>query len=117
MKLLRRLITLACILAAPFTHAAEKPAGNAPADAKKTAETRMPRFVSAEQVKGMPPCKATVEQQAPCYSIFRTTDGKEFSIGGPAAGQNVVQFLKTLKNGQTYEFPKVFLDYQKKNQR
>ncbi len=114
MKLLQRLITFACILAAPFTHAAEKPAGNAPADANKSAETASPGYETAKQIKAMPPCKATVEEHHSCYSIFRTADGKKFSIGSPAATQDVVQFLQTLKNGQTYKFPSVFLDYQKK---
>jgi hypothetical protein len=44
MKLLQRFTTLACILVAPFTHAAEKPAGNAPADAMKSAETAIEQF-------------------------------------------------------------------------
>src|SRR6266498_1897347 len=91
MKLHPPLTTLACVVAATFTHAAE----------------------TAEQIKAMPPCKATVAEHHGCYSVFRTADGKKFSIGSPAATQDVVQFLQTLKNGRSYEFPSVFLDYQK----
>jgi len=113
MKLRQRLFALACILATPSTHAVEKPGGNAPAEAKKPAETRMLTFETAAQIKAMPPCKARVEEHAPCYSVFRAADGKKFSIGSPSATQDVVQFLQTLKNGQIYKFPGVFLDYQK----
>src|SRR6266568_5116194 len=59
----------------------------------------------------MPPCQATVDEHNSCYSIFRTAEGKKFFIGSRAATPEVVQFLKTLKNGQTYEFPGAFLDY------
>jgi hypothetical protein len=117
MKLLQRLIALACILAAPITNAGEKPPGNAPSDAAKIAETAPPSYESAEQIKAMPPCKAIVEENHGCYSIFRTLDGKKFSIGSPAATQQVVRFLGTLKEGQTYKFPSVFVDYQKQKRR
>jgi hypothetical protein len=80
---------------------------------KKSAETAMPDYETAEQIKTMSPCKATVEERHPCYSIFRTADGKKFSIGSPSATQEVVQFLGTLKEGHAYEFSGVFLDYQK----
>ena len=80
---------------------------------KKSADTAMPDYETAEQIKAMSPCKATVEEHHPCYSIFRTADGKKFSIGSPAASQHVVQFLGTLKQGHAYRFPGVFLDYQK----
>ena len=79
----------------------------------KSADTVMPDYETAEQIKAMSPCKATVEERQPCYSIFRTADGKKFSIGSPAATREVVQFLGTLKEGQVYKFPGTFLDYQK----
>ena len=80
---------------------------------KKSSDTVIPNYETAEQIKAMSPCKATVEEHHPCYSIFRTADGKKFSIGSPAATQHVVQFLGTLKEGHGYKFPGVFLDYQK----
>ena len=85
----------------------------ASSDVKKSAET-FTGFETPKQISAMPPCKATLEQQQPCSSIFRTADGRKFNIGSPAATPEVVQFLQTLKQGQTYEFPGVFLNYQKK---
>ena len=80
---------------------------------KKSADTAMPDYETAEQIKAMSPCKATVEEHHPCYSIFRTADGRKFSIGSPAATQEVVQFLGALKEGRAYRFPDVFRDFQK----
>src|SRR3954470_2042284 len=105
------LMTLAWLCAAPFAGAAEINSRHAPADAQNPAETTMPSAETAAQIEAMPACKATVEEHAPCYAVFRTADGKKFSIGSPAATQDVVQFLQTLKDGATYEFPRVFLEY------
>jgi hypothetical protein len=80
---------------------------------KKSGET-ITCFETGEQIRAMPACKATVEEQQPCCSLFRTADSRKFYIGSPAAGREVVQFLQTLKEGQIYEFPGVFLHYQKK---
>jgi hypothetical protein len=80
---------------------------------RKSADTVMPDYETAEQIKAMSPCKATVEERQPCCLIFRTADGKKFSIGSPAATPEVVQFLGTLKEGNAYKFPGIFLDYQK----
>ena len=63
--------------------------------------TEMPGYETAGQIKAMPPCKAAVEEHHSCYSIFTTSDGKKFSIGSPAATREVVQFLQSLKTGQT----------------
>lgn len=82
---------------------------------KKSAETAIPVYETAEQIKTMSPCKATVEERHPCYSILRTADGQKFSIGSPAATQEVVQFLGTLNDGHAYKFPGVFLDYLKQS--
>jgi hypothetical protein len=71
-------------------------------------------YGTAEEIKAMPPCKATVALRAPCYSVFKTADGKWFTIGDPGSEPNVWQFLGTLKDGQSYEFPAAFLDYHKK---
>src|SRR5258708_26678701 len=108
MKLLQGVITLACILAAPVTNAGEKAAGNATSDAKKSAETAIPDYNTAKQLKAMPPCKATVEHNGTCVLSLRTADGKEFYIGSPGATPEVNYFLHTLKEGQTYEFPGTF---------
>jgi hypothetical protein len=71
-------------------------------------------YVTAEELKAMPPVKATLELRGPCFSIFRATDGKQFVIGDPGSKREVRQFLGALKEGQTYEFPNAFLDHQKK---
>lgn len=71
-------------------------------------------YVTAEELKAMPPVKATLESSGPCFSIFRGSDGKQFVIGDPGSGRAVWRFLGTLKEGQAYEFPSAFLDYQKK---
>ncbi len=62
----------------------------------------------------MPPCKATIKETGPCYAVLKTADGKHFSIGSPAAKEEVIQFLQTMKEGQTYHLPEHFLDFQKK---
>ena len=84
-----------------------------PADMEEEFLRHVLEYETAEQIKAMSPCNAAVEERQPCYSIFRTADGKKFSIGSPAATREVVQFLGTLKEGQVYQFPGIFLDYQK----
>lgn len=71
-------------------------------------------YVTAEELKAMPLVKATLELRGPCFSIFRGGDGKQFVIGDPGSKRDVRQFLGALKEGQAYEFPNAFLDYQKK---
>ena len=71
-------------------------------------------YVTAEELKAMPPVNATLESSGPCFSILRGSDGKQFVIGDPGSGRVVWRFLGTLKEGQAYEFPSAFLDYQKK---
>ena len=93
--------------------AREKPAGNATSDAKKSADTAIPNYETAEQIKAMPPGKATVEHIETFSSHLRTTGGKKFTIGSERGEQEVWHFVGTaLKKGQTYEFPGAFLDYQ-----
>lgn len=68
---------------------------------------------TAEQIRSLRHCKATMEKCHPCYSVFRTEDGRALTIGSPGASPDVTQFLRTLKEGQTYAFPKTFIDYQR----
>lgn len=74
-------------------------------------------YVTAEEVKAMPPGQATLELRGPCFSIFRVSDGKQFVIGNPGSGPEVWKFLGTLEEGQTYQLPGAFLDYHKKKER
>ena len=69
-------------------------------------------YGTAEEVKAMPPAKATLELQGPCFSIFRAGDGKQFVIGNPGSGPAVWKFLGSLTEGQTYELPSAFLAHQ-----
>lgn len=85
---------------------------------KKIGETMIPRYEKAEEIKAMPPCKATVVWgMGTCSARFKTTDGKEFNIGSPGAGPGVIEFLETVKEGQIYVFPSAFIDYLKTKQR
>jgi len=97
-----------------FASQEEKPAAS---DAKKSAEAAIPDYETADQIKAMPSCKAMLEHDGTCVFTFRTADGKKFWIGSPASKQDVIQFLQSLKVGQTYELPKAFLDYQKRQPR
>ncbi len=86
--------------------------GCATSGAKKPT-TAIPSADTVAQIQALPRCRATVEEHHACYSAFRTADGQRFFIGGPGAGTAMWQFLRSLKEGQTYEFPAVFLAYQK----
>ena len=80
---------------------------------KSANETAAPIYEMAEEIKAMPPCKATVVHRYPCYSLLRATDGKKFCIGSPGATPEVSRFVETLKDGRTYRFPDAFLSYQR----
>jgi hypothetical protein len=100
-----RLFILACILASSVTNGGEKLPGNATSDVNQSAESVIPGYATAEQTKGMCPCKA-IHNEAPGFSIFKTPGGKRFFIGSPAARQEVVRFLRTLKERETCNFPR-----------
>ena len=117
MTVLPRLVAIAALFAAQFSHAEDKLTGNTTPDAKKSAETAIPDYETAAQIKAMPPCKAVLEHDGTCVFSFTTTDGKKFWIGSPASKQDVIRFLQSLKVGETYELPKAFLDYQNRKPR
>ncbi len=77
-------------------------------------EKTIPTYETAAQIKAMPPCQATVECVGARDACLTTADGRMFFIGSPAAPPEVLQFLRTLNDGQTYEFPAAFLAHQKK---
>ncbi|HEV7402771.1 MAG TPA: hypothetical protein VGO11_07600 [Chthoniobacteraceae bacterium] len=108
MKVVRHLTAILCVLAGAVTHADEKPT----AVAKLAGDPAMPAYITAEQIKGMPVCKATVEHKETFSARLRTADGKVFTIGSDRGAQQVWHFVATaLKEGQTYEFPAAFLAY------
>jgi len=92
-------------------------AGIPKADTVESAGEPIADHETVEQIKAMSPCRATLEERQPCYANFRTTDGKRFAIGSPAAPSEVVQFLGTLHEGETYALPGVFLDYLKNREK
>jgi hypothetical protein len=94
----------------------EKPEGKAmmpKADTVISVSAAIAAHDTAEQIKALLPCRATVEERQPCYAVFRTADGKRFAIGSPGATAEVVRFLGTLKEGESYQFPGMFVDYLK----
>ena len=76
-------------------------------------EKASPAFDTAEKIKAMPPCKATVEHVGVRDARLRTADGKLFFIGGDKATPEVIQFLETLRDKHACQFPDVFLEYRK----
>jgi hypothetical protein len=76
-----------------------------------------PVYDTAAQIQAMPPCKALVVERGPCFVHLTTADGNGFFIGSPAAGAEVVQFLGELKDGQTYNFPDTYQEYQQERAR
>ncbi len=113
MKRLRHIITIVCIVAGPIAHAAEQPTANDKGAAKHPGTALTPAYETAAQIKGMPRCKATVDERSPCSVRLSSPNGKRFSIGSPGATKEVAAFLSTLKYGHTYTFPDDFLDFQK----
>ena len=75
-----------------------------------------PHYVTAKEIAAMAPCTATIASRSPCSSHFVTTDGKWFGIGDPGSGAQISQFIWSLKDGQTNNFPDVFVKYQKNQQ-
>ncbi len=75
-----------------------------------------PVYDTAEQIRVMPACEAVVVERGPCYVQLKTADGNAFLIGSPGAGDDILQFLEVLKEGQTYKFPQTFRNYQKQRQ-
>jgi hypothetical protein len=70
-------------------------------------------FVSDAQLTLLSPFKAVVEQKQPCAAYLKTTDGRRIRIGSPGATPEVAGFVAGLQVGQTYSFPKAFLEYKK----
>ncbi len=68
-------------------------------------------FVPDADLPLLKPFKATVEQKQPCAAYLKTSDGRRLCIGGPGARKDVAGFVGMLEEGQTYQFPKAFLEY------
>ncbi len=74
-------------------------------------------FISDADLPLVKPFKAIVEQMQPCAAYLKTGDGRRLYIGGPGATKDVAAFVGTLQEGQTYQFPKAFLDYREQKAR
>ena len=81
--------------------------------ADPTAANRIDRYDNDAQLLAMPSCQATVVRIFPCGASLVTEDGRGLSIGGPGAAGEVVGFVQTLEEGQTYVLPDAFLNHQK----
>ena len=46
-------------------------------------------------------------------AYFSGTNGSRICLGGPSASGEMVAFLRSLKKGQTYTLPDVFVAFQK----
>ncbi len=44
---------------------------------------------------------------------LKTEDGRRSAIGGERSKPGMVQFVQSLKDGETYAFPQVLLDFEK----
>ena len=71
-------------------------------------------FVPDAELPLLKPFKAIVEQKQPCAAYIKTSDGRRLCIGGPGATKDVAGFVGMLQEGQTYQFPKAFLDYRER---
>jgi hypothetical protein len=71
-------------------------------------------FVPDADLPLLKPFRATVEQMQPCAAYIKTSDGRRLCIGGPGATKDVAGFVGMLQEGQTYTFPKAFLEYRKR---
>jgi hypothetical protein len=70
-------------------------------------------YATAAELTAMPPRRATLVHAWNGEAYFKGADGKGFFIEGEDSGTDVDRFLRTLEEDKTYEFPDVFVSYQK----
>ncbi len=71
-------------------------------------------LISDADLPLLKPFNAIVEQMQPCAAYIKTSDGRRLCIGGPGATKDVAGFVGMLQEGRTYQFPKAFLEYRKR---
>ena len=71
-------------------------------------------IVPHDQVDLIPPCRASVVLEMPCSVVLKTIEGVLFHIGGPDATDEVNAFISTFSQGETYTFPDVFREFEKR---
>jgi hypothetical protein len=72
-----------------------------------------PRYVTAKEITEMRPCTAVFVRGWDDSGYFKTPEGKGLLIGKEPNGKELDGFLRTLEEGKTYDFPNVFLKYQR----
>ena len=72
-----------------------------------------PNYRTAKEIAEMAPRTGTLAGQFTDFCYFTTADGKGFFIGAGVSGPEVDHFLRTLEEDKTYQFPDVFVSYQK----
>lgn len=70
-------------------------------------------YDTARRIEEMPACKGRVLELFHGCARIMTADGVKFWIGSPAATSDVVRFVETLREGQEYQFPGKFTDWQR----
>lgn len=99
MNRLRFVIAIVCSVTSPLAHG-----------------EGVPYYDTAEQIKAMQPCKATVDRKLPCHAVFRTADGKRFCIQSCGTKAQVREFVERLEKGHSYALPDSFIAYEKRHQ-
>jgi hypothetical protein len=113
MKLLLHLIPCVAIILDPAPTISEKPGESAEDASTQAHQAPILCYDTAERIAAMPPCKAEVEERFSCCLLMRTADGSKIWLGSPATTPEVLRFIPTLQDGQTYALPNAFLDWQK----
>jgi hypothetical protein len=113
MKLLRRHLLIACIVAAAVSGASGQFAAQPTSDKKESSETAGPTYRTAKEITAMPPRTATFAKRLSEYSgSFTDANGKGFVVGDIRGEQRVWHFVNALTEGQAYKLPNAFLNYQ-----
>jgi hypothetical protein len=112
MRSLQRLPLILCVAAVLGADIRES-TGGVSID-KRPAEKVTASYKTAEEIKAMRPCRATVERRVVCYVVLKSADGQKFHIGSPGNTAEVHGFIDTLEEGRTYSLPSAFIAYQKK---
>jgi hypothetical protein len=70
-------------------------------------------YATAAEITAMPPRRAILVHAWNGEAYFKEADGKGFFIGGERGGTDLDRFLRTLEEDKMYQFPDVFVSYQK----
>ena len=68
-------------------------------------------FDTVDEIKAMPPVRATVRALTPCSADLLTETGTTIHLGSPKAPAEVVRFVSALKQGDTCDLPHAFVAF------